>query len=154
MPSMSGVALPMLRSRIASGETALTRVSIVSVLQRHRARALHRLDDLHVAGAAAEVAAQRRADLGLARRRVAAQERFGAHDQPRRAESALRAEPLVEGALQPAHPAPFGQRLDRLDAVALDAGGERDAGKPRLAVDQHRAGAALPAVAALLGAGQ
>ena len=44
--------------------------------------------------------------------------------------------------------------LDRLDRLVLHGGGQRQAGEPRLAVDQHRAGAAFAAVAAGLGAGE
>ena len=44
---------------------------------------------------------QRGADFGFGRRRIAAQQRFGRHDHARRAEAALRAELLVERALQP-----------------------------------------------------
>ena len=46
------------------------------------------------------------------------------------------------------------QAFDRDDVVALVHHGEREAGVDAPAVDQHGAGAALPVVAALLGAGQ
>ena len=48
----------------------------------------------------------------------------------------------------------IGEALDGLDVPAFAGRGERDAGQARLAVDQHRAGAAFAAVAALLGAGE
>src|SRR5512145_19892 len=115
---------------------------------------LHRLDDLDVAGAAAQVAGEGRADRGLVGRWVAAQQRFGRHDHARRAEAALRAELLVESTLQRAQRAFPVLRFDGLDRAAFAACGEREAGKPRLAVDQHRARAAFATVAAALRARQ
>src|SRR5262249_24468214 len=44
--------------------------------------------------------------------------------------------------------------LDCIDATARDARSEREAGEPRAIVDQDRAGAALAAVTAGLGAGE
>src|SRR5262245_41233834 len=60
---------------------------------------LHRLDDLHIAGAAADVAAERLADLRFGRARVAAQEAGRSHDEARRTVAALGAQLLVEAAL-------------------------------------------------------
>jgi hypothetical protein len=56
---------------------------------RARRDGKHRLDDLAVAGAAAEHAGERVANLGLGRLRVRAQERLGAHQHARRADAAL-----------------------------------------------------------------
>jgi ABC-type glutathione transport system ATPase component len=66
----------------------------------------------------------------------------------------LGAELFVESLLQGRKLAVLGLRFDGLDIAALDRGGEGAAGQARPAVDQHRAGAALAAVAALLGAGE
>ena len=68
--------------------------------------------------------------------------------------AALRAEVLVEGALQRAQCSLPVLALDRLDGAAFAARREREAGKPRLAVDEHGAGAAFAAVAAALRAGE
>src|SRR5512134_320199 len=76
----------------ASWAHCLTRV-------QQRRRVLNGLDDLHVAGAAADVAAERLANLGLGRPGVSAQEPRGGHDEAGRAVAALGAELLVEAAL-------------------------------------------------------
>src|SRR5712691_1990921 len=62
-------------------------------------RVLHGLDDIDVAGAAAQVPRDRLADLLLARVLVALEERAGGHQHPRRTESALQAVLLVEAFL-------------------------------------------------------
>src|SRR6185436_13785841 len=56
---------------------------------------LHRLDDLHIAGAAADVAAERFHDLVVARMRIGAQQPGGRHDEARGAVAALRPELFV-----------------------------------------------------------
>src|SRR5262249_38646966 len=75
------------------------------------------VDDLHVAGAAADVAAQRLPDLVLARARIAAQQAGGGHDEARCAIAALRAQFLVEAALHCRQPAALAQRLHGIDAL-------------------------------------
>ena len=117
-------------------------------------RVSHRLDDLHVAGAAADVGAERLADVVIARMRIAAQQADRRHDESRRAIAALRAELFVEAALHCGKPSVVAERFHGVDAPARDARGERQAGEPRLVVDQHRAGAALAAVASRFCAGQ
>jgi len=86
--------------------------------------------------------------------RVLAQQRFGRHQHAGRAEAALGAELLVEGALQARDVALGGEAFDRLDAAPGDAVRQRAAGQSGLVVDQHGAGAAFAAVATLLGAGE
>src|SRR3974390_1281827 len=121
---------------------------------RLASRGHDRLDDFDVAGAAAEIAGKRLADLGFAGMRVTAQQRFGRHDHSGRAEAALRAELFVEGLLQPVRPALLGETFDRLDLAAFATHGERYARWYGFTVDQHGAGAAFTAVAAGLGAGE
>src|SRR5262245_63903951 len=58
----------------------------------------HRLDDFDVAGAAADVAAERCANVVLARARIAPQQARRCHDESGRAVAALGAELLVEPA--------------------------------------------------------
>src|SRR6185312_746809 len=58
----------------------------------------HCLDDLHVAGAAADIAAERLQDLLIARIGVSPQQSGRGHDESRRAVAALRAELLMEAA--------------------------------------------------------
>src|SRR6266568_3798150 len=77
---------------------------------------LDRLDDVDVAGAAAQVPRDGLADLELARRRVPGQQRRRGHHHARRAEAALQAVLLPEA------------ELDRVElALLLQAldGGER-----------------------------
>src|SRR5215472_1554783 len=108
----------------------------------------HRLDDFHIAGAAADVAAECRADVVLARMRIAPQQARRRHDESRCAIAALGAELLVEPALHRRKPTVLAERFDRVDALTVHAGREREARQSRLVVDQHGAGAALAAVAA------
>src|SRR5262249_20775765 len=87
----------------------------------------HRLDDFDVAGAAADVAAQRCADVVLAGRRIAAQQARRRHDESGRAIAALGAELFVEPALHRRKPAGLAERFDGVDALTVHAGGEREA---------------------------
>src|ERR1700687_1965818 len=108
MPSINGVRCPTVRSRdaaAAAGAWPRAAVSTMSFIASISGGRLHRLDDLHVAGAAAEVARQRLADLGFGRARAASQQPLGGHDHSRRTEAALGAELFVEGLLQPTHSA-------------------------------------------------
>ena len=115
----------------------------------------HRLDDLAVAGAAAQHAGERVADLGLARPRIRAQQRLGAHQHARRADAALRRAVGDEGALQRRQRAVgAGEAFDRRHRAAVALADADDARADLLAVEQHRAGAAVAGVAADLGAGQ
>src|SRR4029077_5381688 len=99
-----------------------------------------RLDDLHVPGAAAEIAAERLADILLARPRTPAQQRLGGPDHPGGAEAALGTELLVEGALQRAQ-LPVGRlAFYGLDRAAFAARGEREAGEARGPADEDRGG--------------
>ena len=59
-----------------------------------------------------------------------------------------------EGGLHRMQRVALGEALDGDDVGAVVADGERQAGIDAPAVDQHGAGAALAAVAALLGAGE
>ena len=77
-----------------------------------RGRRRDRLDDLAVAGAPAEDAAQRVMDLGLAGLGVAGEQVVGGHEHPRRADAALGGPGLQEGSLEGA------QRVELTSAVA------------------------------------
>src|SRR3954463_6582339 len=59
------------------------------LLAHLRGAVLDGFDDIHVARTAAQVAADATANLGLARARVAGQQRGGSHDHARGAEAAL-----------------------------------------------------------------
>src|SRR5215470_54923 len=107
---------------------------------------LHRLDDFDVAGAAADVAAERGANVVLTRTRIAAQQARRRHDESGRAVAALGAELLVEPALHRRKPAVLAERFDGVDALTVHGRREREARQSRLVVDEHGAGAALAAV--------
>ena len=127
-------------------------------------------DDVRIGGAATDVAAHPLADLRVGQRDRAGRHvgggvagpaglRLGEHADGRAdlaggAVAALEAVVLDEGGLQRVQGARRAETFDRHDLVALVHDGERQARVDAPAVDQHRAGAALPVVAALLGAGQ
>src|SRR5580692_12047632 len=85
-----------------------------------RRRVLHRLDDFDVAGAAANIAAERVADLVVGRPRIAPQQSRRRHDESRRAITALRAELFVKAALHRGEMAVGHERFDGVDAAAVD----------------------------------
>src|SRR5262245_42201280 len=79
---------------------------------------LYRLDDLHIAGAAADVAAQRLADFPFSRMGVATQQPGGSHNEARCAIPALGAELLMEATLHGGEGAALAERLDGIDPLA------------------------------------
>src|SRR5580658_1002653 len=116
---------------------------------------LDRRDDVLVAGAAAEVAGDRLADLGLARIGVALQEHVRGHQHPRRAKTALQAVTVPERLLQRMELAALREPLDGRDRVAVGLDREHRARLDRaLAVEHDRADAAARRVAADVRAGQ
>src|SRR5712691_4574268 len=115
-------------------------------------RVLHGLDDIHVARAAAQVPGDGLADLLLARVLVALEERARGHQHPGRAETALQAVLLGEALLDGMELARLLQALDRGDLRAVGLHGEHGARFDRIAVEDHRARAAVRSVAADVGA--
>ena len=107
-----------------------------------------------VAGAAAEVARERLADLLLGRVRVALQQVGRGHDHARRAVAALQAVVLPERLLQRVQRAFLAHSLDRRDLGAVGLDGEQRAGLDRLAVEVDGARAAVGRVAADVRAGE
>src|SRR4051794_2580942 len=118
-----------------------------------RGGGLHRPDDALVAGAAAQVARQRLADLLLARRRVAPQQVLRGDDLPGDAEAALDRTRVQERLLQIGQPVRR-EAFDRRDLVPLRLRAEHEARIDGTAVEQHGARAALALGAAALRAGQ
>ena len=112
------------------------------------------VEDLLIAGAAAEVARERLADLVVARIRAAGEQVRRRDDEPRRAEAALDGARLDEGLLHAVQAAALGQALDGDHLVAVGLGGEHEAGADEPAVEEHRARSALPLLAGVLRAGQ
>ena len=102
----------------------------------------HRLDDLRVAGAAAEVAVEGPDDLVVAGARLSIEEVLGAQRDPRDAEAALHAAGRGE---RPRHDLALAGR-DSLEGQHLAALGPlrlEGAGHERAAVDERQAAAAL-----------
>ncbi len=114
---------------------------------------LDRLDHLEVAGAAAQVLVERAHDLLARGRGMVVEQVLRAHHDSGRAEPALEAVGVGEGAREQV--ALGGrQALERVHAQALGALSGDVAGRARLAVHQHHARAALAGgLAAALGAG-
>ena len=110
------------------------------------------LDDLLVAGAAAQVAADARLDLVPAGVGVLVQQRLGRHDHAGGAVAALGGGLLDEGLLDGVELVVVAQALDGVHPAALGLERRVDAGGHRLAVHQDGAGAALALAAADLGA--
>src|SRR5487761_460390 len=117
-------------------------------------RPQHRLHDVLVAGAAAQVAGQRPPHVFLGRVRVAVEQGLGGQHHARRAEPALEPVLLPETLLERVQLARRGQALHGGDLAAVDLHREHRAGLDRPAVDEHRAGTAVGRVAAPVRAGQ
>src|SRR2546426_11150070 len=116
---------------------------------------LDRLDDVLVAGAAAEVAVEPAADLLFGGGRVVLHQVDRAHHHARRAEAALQPVAVVEGHLHRVQLAVLRrQALDGGDLGAMHLCGQHVAGLHRLAIDVHGAGTALRRVAADVRAGE
>ncbi len=117
--------------------------------------ALDGVDDVDVAGAPAQVAADRLARLLAGRGGVVAQVGGDGGDEARRAEAALQRMALVEGLLHRPHAA-VGRpaALDGRDGCAVEGDREHQAGPHRVAVDEDRAGAADAVLAADVRAGE
>src|SRR5258708_22189153 len=116
---------------------------------------LHRLDDLLVAGAAAQISSDRVADLRLGRVRIRVQQSLRSDEHAGRAVAALQAVRLAEAVLQHAHRAVgLREALDGGDAVAVRLHRVHEAGAYWLAVEHHRARAANAVLAADVRAGE
>src|SRR5579884_360717 len=111
------------------------------------------LDDVDVAGAAAQVALDAALDLVFGGIGVGLQQVDGLHDHARRAEAALQAVLLPEALLHRVQPARRRQALDGQDVRALGLNGEDGARLHRPAIHVDGAGAALGGVTADMRAG-
>src|SRR5690242_20770873 len=115
---------------------------------------LYGLVHLVVAGAAAEIAAQRLLDFRLGRMRVGGQQIFHRHDEAGGAVAALGAAPVTISLLNGGQAAVFAHPFHGGDLLLLAAGGQQRAGKHRDTLHLHRAGAAGGVVAAALRPGE
>src|SRR3989304_4509572 len=104
----SSLRLPLCpMPRISSASVAICAPSALARggLGHDPAGGLDRLDDVHVAGAAADVPRDRPADVVVTRRRVLLEQRLADEHHPRGAEPALQAVLLLE------------RRLDRVESA-------------------------------------
>ena len=116
-------------------------------------RRAHRLDDVLIAGAAAQIRGQHVDQLLVADVRILFQHVGRQHQKTRRAIAALQAVIVDEGPLQRAELVAVGEALDGADLLAGGLHGEHQAGAYRFVVDDDRAGAADAVLAADMGAG-
>src|ERR1700744_2878532 len=101
------------------------------------------LDDLAIARAAADIAGNRLDDIFARRLVVMTEQRMRGQDHARRAVAALQTMRLAEGVLHDAELSRSRrQPFDRRDLVPVGLNREHQAGARRLAIEQHRAGAA------------
>ncbi len=114
----------------------------------------HGGEDAAVARAAAEVARERLADVVVGRIGLARQQRRGGDDQAGSAEAALHGAGGDERALHGMQPPVGCKALDRHDLPPVGLRAVHEARAHELAVEQHRAGAALALLAGALGARQ
>ena len=126
--------------------------AVISRASRSAAGA-HGLDDVLIAGAAAQVRRQHVEQVVVADVRLALQHADRQHQKARRAEAALQAVVIHEGLLHRMQRVAIGQSFDGADFLALGLHGEHQAGAHRLAIDDHGAGAADAVLAADMGAG-
>ena len=120
----------------------------------HIARQLDCVEDLLIAGAAADIAAKPLLDFLPISERIDAKRCGRRHHHARDTVAALAGSGLVKGLLQHAQFTGLGQRFDRLDGRAMCL---RDRQQTRLhqhAIHEHRAGAAFTGAAAFLVTGK
>src|SRR3990172_1426291 len=113
-----------------------------------------RLDDLVVAGAAAEIAHEPLLDLVLGGLWVLVEEGLGGDDLAGSADAALEAAVLDEGLLDRVEVILAADALDCREVGAVGLDGQRDAGGDDAAVHEDGAGAADADAAGLFGAGE
>ena len=117
-------------------------------------RRFHRVDDVLIPRAPADVAFQAMPDFLLGRIRIAVQNLFRRHDHARRAESALQPVLVPERFLHGVQLAVHGQAFDGHDVRAVSLHREHRAALDGLAVDLDGAGAAQRRLASHVRPGQ
>jgi hypothetical protein len=112
----------------------------------------HRVGDADISAAPAEISAHAFTNaLGIVAGLTLLDEADRAHDLARRAKPALKAVMRDEGGLDGVERVASRQAFDRQDVRAIMAEGKSNARIDSSAVDEDRARAALPAIAAFLG---
>src|SRR5215471_1786375 len=107
----------------------------------------YRLDDVVIAGTAAQIAVEIRPDGGLVRMRDAPEQIDRRHDHPGRTEPALQRMMLVKRRLHGMELVPFGQPLDGRNLGAGRLRGHHGAGLNCAAIQMDYASPALPGIA-------
>src|SRR5579875_637121 len=141
-------------TRISGIFSCLPHSVLAGALLQAPGRAQHRLVNLRVPGAPAEIARQRLPDFCQGRRGISCEKGTGGQNEPWSAESTLRAAGFHEGLLDRVQLSVLGQALDGRNLGVLVAGSQRHAGQCRPPVNEHRAAATAGVVASALGAGQ
>src|SRR5467141_285218 len=113
-----------------------------------------RFINLDIAGAAAQVAGERVLDFCTCRLGIGGEQCLGGEEKGGRAVAALRRAQIGECLLQRMQLPALRHALDRAHPVAGARQAEHQAGKDRRSIQQHRAGAAFPQLAAVLRAGE
>src|SRR5262247_1467870 len=128
--------------RATEWPSPLTSVAISAPLLHGLGRALHGLDDVLVAGAAADVPRQRPTNLFLAGVGILGEQRARREHHPGRAKPSLEAVLLVERGLHRMQLRALREPLDRRHLPAVGLHGEHGARLHGNAVEQNRAGPA------------
>ena len=130
-------------------------VSTWRLVTHHRRRGFHGVENLLIAGAAADDAGEGLANLLARGLRIALEQGRGREQHPRRAVAALGRAAVGERRLQWMKPRAVRHPFDRLDVdVPSHASPSIRQERMRLAVQEDGAGAALAELAAMFGAGQ
>src|SRR5919108_2367435 len=114
----------------------------------------HGAHDLVVAGAAAEIAGQPVAHLGLAGIRIAVEQGFRGDQEARRTDAALQGGMLQKFLLQRMQLLAVRHALNGLDRAALGFGRQHQAGADQAVPQHHAAGPTAARAAAFLAAGE
>ena len=144
--------LPALRRFARSGPLETPLRSLRTVRHNMLGRGHNGLNDLVVTRAAAEIAGERFSDALRCRRGLAIEQGLGRDKNARRAIAALRRAAIRELLLQGMQLTVLDEALHGRHRASGALGGEREAGKHGLAVEEHRACAALTQFAAVFGA--
>src|SRR3984893_6446992 len=131
-----------------------TTVSSSATALLSRRGQLDRLEDLQVAGAAAEHARERLLDRVACWLRVAIEQRPGGEQHRRRAVPALRGAQLGKSDLEGMRLTAARHAFNSGELATLELERHRQAGEERPAIDEDGTGAALAQLAAVLGAGE
>ena len=107
-----------------------------------------------ISGAAAQIPGQRVADLVAGRIGLAIEQRLCSHQKSRRAVTTLGRTEVGKGLLERMEPAVCRETFDGQHVTVSTLDAQNETRQHRLAIEQHRARAALSELAAMLGAAE